>query len=109
MGCALTARARRSAASPRPRRVVAAARLSELAARNVVNGKQQFVAKCGACHALARAGTDRRVGPEPRRGVPARARQDGFGSSTFEGIVHRQILHPTIPAGRPCDRQGSCR
>ena len=60
---------------------------------NVVNGKQQFVAKCGSCHILARAGTKGVTGPNLDQAF-ARARQDGFGSTTFEGIVHRQIQQP---------------
>jgi len=60
---------------------------------NVVNGKQQFVAKCGSCHVLNRAGTKGVTGPNLDQAF-ARARQDGFGESTFEGIVHRQILQP---------------
>src|SRR5204863_5525678 len=60
---------------------------------NVVNGKQLFVAKCGACHTLARAGTKGVVGPNLDLAFE-RARQDGFGQSTFQGIVHRQIQQP---------------
>jgi plastocyanin len=60
---------------------------------NVVNGKQQFVAKCGSCHILARAGTKGVTGPNLDQAF-TRARQDGFGSTTFEGIVHRQIQQP---------------
>jgi plastocyanin len=60
---------------------------------NVVNGKQQFVAKCGACHVLTRAGTKGVTGPNLDQAF-ARAREDGFGESTFEGIVHRQIGQP---------------
>src|SRR6187431_1030774 len=62
---------------------------------NVVNGKQQFVAKCGSCHALARAGSTGVVGPDLDAAFE-RARKDGFGQSTFEGIVHHQILYPAI-------------
>src|SRR3954451_11936417 len=62
---------------------------------NVVNGKQQFVAKCGACHTLARAGTKGVVGPDLDQAF-VRAREDGFGQDTFEGVVHRQILQPAI-------------
>lgn len=64
---------------------------------NVVNGKQQFVAKCGSCHVLARAGTKGVTGPNLDQAF-ARARQDGFGESTFEGIVHRQIQQPNSNA-----------
>ncbi|MGH2968487.1 MAG: c-type cytochrome [Solirubrobacteraceae bacterium] len=60
---------------------------------NVVNGKQLFVARCGACHVLNRAGTKGGTGPNLDNAF-ARARRDGFGESTFEGMVHRQIQQP---------------
>jgi uncharacterized cupredoxin-like copper-binding protein len=62
---------------------------------NLVNGKEQFVAKCGSCHVLNRAGTTGVTGPDLDQAF-ARARQDGFGQDTFQGIVHRQILNPAI-------------
>jgi plastocyanin len=64
---------------------------------NVVNGKQLFVAKCGSCHVLARADTTGVVGPNLDEAFQ-RARQDGFGQDTFQGVVHRQILQPAIRA-----------
>src|SRR3712207_2341742 len=60
---------------------------------NVVNGKQLFVAKCGACHVLERAATKGVTGPNLDQAF-ARARQDGFKDSTFKGMVHRQIGQP---------------
>jgi mono/diheme cytochrome c family protein len=60
---------------------------------DLVNGKQLFVAKCAACHTLARANAKGVVGPDLDAAFQ-RAREDGFGQTTFEGIVHRQILHP---------------
>ena len=42
---------------------------------NLIVGKQQFVAKCGACHTLARADTKGIVGPEPRRSLPREHRR----------------------------------
>jgi plastocyanin len=60
---------------------------------NVVNGKQQFVQKCGSCHVLARAGTTGVVGPNLDAAFQ-RARADGFGESTFEGLVYAQIDNP---------------
>ena len=60
---------------------------------NVINGKQLFVERCGSCHILNRAGTKGVTGPNLDQAF-ARARQDGFGDSTFEGIVHRQIEQP---------------
>jgi plastocyanin len=60
---------------------------------NLVNGKEQFVARCGSCHVLARAGTTGVVGPNLDQAFQ-RARQDGFGESTFEGLVYAQIDSP---------------
>jgi plastocyanin len=60
---------------------------------NLVNGKEQFVAKCGSCHTLARANATGVVGPNLDEAFQ-RARIDGFHQDTFEGIVHRQIKEP---------------
>ena len=60
---------------------------------NVVAGKQQFVAKCGACHVLARAGTKGTTGPNLDAAFK-RALADGEGRTTVRGIVHSQILYP---------------
>jgi plastocyanin len=60
---------------------------------NVVNGKEQFVANCGSCHVLSRAGTRGVTGPNLDEAFQ-RARQDGFGQSTFEGLVLAQIANP---------------
>src|SRR3954465_13405805 len=60
---------------------------------NTVNGKKLFVAKCGSCHTLARAGTKGTVGPD----LDAAFRQslkDGLGRSTVRGVVQHQILYP---------------
>jgi len=62
---------------------------------NLVNGKQQFIAKCGSCHVLARANATGTLGPNLDEAF-RRARADGFGQSTIEGIVEQQILHPAI-------------
>ena len=60
---------------------------------NLISGKQQFVAKCGSCHTLARANTKGVVGPN----LDAAFGQDiaeGLKRSTIEGIVHGQVLEP---------------
>jgi plastocyanin len=67
---------------------------------NAVNGKQLFVSRCGSCHVLQRAGTTGVTGPNLDQAFQ-RARADGFGESTFEGIVHEQILQP--PRSAPVD------
>jgi plastocyanin len=60
---------------------------------NVVKGKQLFVERCGACHVLQRAGTKGVTGPNLDQAFQ-QARKDGFKDSTFEGMVHGQILQP---------------
>jgi plastocyanin len=60
---------------------------------NLVAGKTNFVAKCGACHTLKRAGTTGVVGPNLDEAFQ-QARATGFGQSTFKGIVYKQILNP---------------
>jgi uncharacterized cupredoxin-like copper-binding protein len=61
---------------------------------DVVNGKTQFVSKCGTCHTLARAGTKGTTGPNLDEAF-MRARQDGFKDSTFQGMIENQITHPS--------------
>ena len=62
---------------------------------DLAQGKADFVAKCGTCHTLARAGSKGTVGPNLDEAF-RRARQDGMKSSTFMGVVERQILNPNI-------------
>ena len=68
---------------------------------NIVNGKQQFVAKCGSCHTLARAGTKGVVGPNLDDAF-AVSRSQGWGADAIRGVVLGQIQHPgtgfTMPA-----------
>jgi len=73
---------------------------------NLVAGKQAFVQKCGSCHVLERAGTTGVTGPNLDEAFQ-QARADGFGESTFQGMVKAQIAHPARGAqnnplnGRP--------
>jgi len=60
---------------------------------NLINGKQLFVAKCGSCHTLARAGTKGTVGPNLDDAF-RQALHDGMGRSTVRGVVEHQILFP---------------
>ena len=61
---------------------------------NVVNGKEQFVQKCAACHTLARANAQGVVGPNLDEAWQ-QSEKDGLGRSMYEGLVHKQILYPS--------------
>lgn len=64
---------------------------------NVVAGKKNFVAKCGSCHTLKRAGATGVTGPNLDEAFQ-QARQSGFGENTFKGVVYRQIHQPAKSA-----------
>src|ERR1700732_4764583 len=60
---------------------------------NLIVGKQQFVAKCGSCHTLARAGTKGLVGPNFDEAF-RQSLAEGLKRSTIEGVVSGQVLNP---------------
>jgi cbb3-type cytochrome c oxidase subunit III len=60
---------------------------------DTVNGKTLFVAKCGGCHQLARAGTAGVQGPNLDDAF-RQARRDGLGD-TIQGVVYSQIKYPS--------------
>lgn len=60
---------------------------------NLVAGKQLFVAKCGSCHVLNRAGTKGTTGPNLDQAFD-RSMKDGFGSDAVRGLVASQIGYP---------------
>ena len=60
---------------------------------NLAAGKVAFQQKCGSCHVLERAGTTGVTGPNLDQAFQ-QARKDGFGQSTFAGMVHQQIKIP---------------
>jgi plastocyanin len=60
---------------------------------NLVNGKDLFAANCASCHELARAGAKGTIGPSLDEAWQ-QAEKDGFGRSTYEGLVVRQIHQP---------------
>jgi plastocyanin len=60
---------------------------------NLIVGKQQFVAKCGACHMLARANTKGTVGPNLDEAF-RHSVAEGFGRSTIPGVVQYQVEYP---------------
>jgi mono/diheme cytochrome c family protein len=60
---------------------------------DLIAGKQMFVAKCGSCHVLARAGTKGTTGPNLDQAFQQSVK-DGQGRSGFTGAIHGWILHP---------------
>jgi mono/diheme cytochrome c family protein len=57
---------------------------------DLVSGKKLFVANCGACHVLNRAGTKGTVGPNLDDAF-ANASSEGFGESAIRGMVRQMI------------------
>ena len=60
---------------------------------NLIVGKQQFVAKCGSCHVLARADTKGTVGPNLDEAFRA-AVDEADGRSAIPGVVEHQVVYP---------------
>jgi plastocyanin len=60
---------------------------------NLIVGKQQFVARCGACHTLARADTKGTVGPNLDIAF-SRSIAEGLGRSTIPSVVQYQVEYP---------------
>jgi plastocyanin len=69
---------------------------------NVILGKQQFVAKCGSCHVLARAGTKGIIGPNLDTAFAA-SLAEGLRRSTIRGVVEGQVKIPNPEGAMPKD------
>jgi plastocyanin len=69
---------------------------------NLVVGKQEFVAKCGVCHVLARANTKGTVGPSLDAAFE-RGLAEGEGRTALRGIVEAQIKNPNPEGAMPKD------
>ena len=69
---------------------------------NLANGKKLFVSRCGACHVLGRAGSKGVTGPNLDEAFQ-QALADGFPRSTYEGVIHRQILYPDTQGAMPAN------
>lgn len=67
---------------------------------NVVQGKQLFAAKCGACHTLSHAGTTGTIGPNLDYAF-AQDRRDKFTNSLIAGLVQYQIEYPNSTGAMP--------
>jgi mono/diheme cytochrome c family protein len=66
---------------------------------DLANGKTQFSAACGGCHALEDAGTKGAIGPDLDDAFRG-SRQQGFEQSSFQGLVHRWISFSQPPMPR---------
>jgi plastocyanin len=60
---------------------------------NLIVGKQQFVAKCGACHTLARADTRGTVGPNLDEAF-RQSLEEGLGRTSIRSVVQYQVEYP---------------
>jgi plastocyanin len=67
---------------------------------NLILGKQAFVAKCGSCHTLARAGTKGIVGPNLDEAFRASV-AEGLKRSSIRGVVEEQIKIPNPEGAMP--------
>lgn len=72
---------------------------------NVIEGKKEFVAKCGACHTLARADTKGIVGPNLDEAFRVDV-AEGLGRSTIRGVIEDQIQEPNPHGAMPKDLVG---
>src|SRR5579859_3099400 len=69
---------------------------------NLILGKQAFVARCGSCHALARANTKGNVGPNLDEAFRA-GLSEGLERNAVRGIVEGQIRIPNPEGAMPKD------
>ena len=67
---------------------------------NLIAGKVQFVAKCGACHTLARANTKGTVGPNLDVAF-AQSLKEGLGRNAIRSVVEYQIANPNPMGAMP--------
>jgi len=67
---------------------------------DVIAGKQLFVAKCGSCHTLSRAGTKGTVGPNLDQAFE-QGLKDGLGRSGIRALVRDQIKYPNSQGVMP--------
>jgi mono/diheme cytochrome c family protein len=80
--------------------IVVAAGCGGTTTADVDRGRTLFIEKCGACHALAQAGTSSTVGPDLDAAFAA-ARAAGMDGETIKGVVIPQVEHPRPSTDNP--------
>jgi plastocyanin len=69
---------------------------------NLITGKREFVAKCGACHTLSRANTKGIVGPNLDVAF-AQSIKEGLQRNSIRSVVEYQISFPNPTGAMPKD------
>jgi len=69
---------------------------------NLILGKQAFVAKCGSCHALARANTKGIIGPNLDEAFRTDV-AEGLQRNTIRSVVEGQVAYPNSEGVMPKD------
>ena len=72
---------------------------------NLIAGKQAFVAKCGSCHTLSRAGTKGVVGPNLDEAFRA-SLAEGLERNAVRGVIEGQVRNPDRDGVMPKDITG---
>jgi mono/diheme cytochrome c family protein len=67
---------------------------------DLITGKQEFVAKCGACHTLARANTKGTVGPNLDEAFRT-SLNEGLRRSAVQTVVEGQVQNPNRYGAMP--------
>lgn len=67
---------------------------------DIDRGRTLFIENCGACHAMAQAGTSSTVGPDIDHSFSA-AREAGMDDETIKGVVIPQVQNPRPSTENP--------
>jgi Cytochrome c len=77
--------------------------VSRVTSGNPAQGRTLFIAKCGACHTLAQAKTQGKIGPDLDNAF-ASVKEQNFNLSTIVDVVRGQIAYPDSRPGTICSK-----